>query len=119
MKFRRLILLVILVGVKSWMLSAAFAQQDEDQSAREEWQAQVDRARQRVEQIRREGKFVVQENQPGQESAKELARRALDDEDLRKGDVVSTESGFLRFEGILPDNRRVFSPVDPGLGLGK
>lgn len=79
---------------------------------------QVDRARQRVEQIRREGKFVDHENQPRQESAKEPARRALDDEDLRKGDVVSTESGFLRFEGILPDNRRVFSPVDPGLAHG-
>jgi hypothetical protein len=72
MKFRRLILLVILVSAKSWMLSPAFAQQDEDQSAREEWQARVDRARQRVEQIRRGGKFVDQESQPRQESAKEL-----------------------------------------------
>jgi hypothetical protein len=72
MKFRRLVLLVILVGAKSWMLSPAFAQQDEDQSAREEWQARVDRARQRVEQIRRGGKFVDQESQPRQESAKEL-----------------------------------------------
>lgn len=108
-------ILLISACAQLWVCFPGFAQEDGDNLTREEWQAQVDRARQRVEQIRRDGKFVDQEDQSPQEIDREIAKRALDDEDLRPGDVVSTASGFVRFEGLSPDNKRIFVPVDAGL----
>ena len=119
MKLRQHTLLVIPVCAPLWLLSPAFAQEDADRQTREEWQAQVERARQRVEQIRREGTFVDQETQSAQEAAKATARRALNDEELRPGDVVSTENGFLRFDGLAADDKRIFSPVAPQLNHGR
>jgi hypothetical protein len=113
MKFS--LILVITFCAQFWVCFPGFAEEDGDNLTKEEWQAQVDRARQRVEQIRREGKFVDQEDQSRQEIDREIAKRALDDEALRPGDVVSTESGFVRFEGLTPDNKRIFVPVDTGL----
>jgi hypothetical protein len=112
---KRSAILLISVCAQLWLSVPGFAQEDADNLTREQWQAQVDRARQRVEQIRREGKFVDQEEPSPQEIDREIAKRALDDEDLRPGDVVSTASGFVRFEGLSPDNKRVFIPVDAGL----
>jgi phytoene/squalene synthetase len=108
-------LLAVAVCALLWPNAQAFAQEDVDKNAKEEWQAQVDRARQRVEQIRREGKFVEQEEQSQQEAARQMLARGLDDEDLRPGDIVSTENGFLRFEGISADNKRIFVQTVPGL----
>jgi phytoene/squalene synthetase len=97
-----------------WLAAPAFAQEDVDKTARDEWQAQVDRARQRVEQIRREGRFVDDEKQSPQQAAREMLTRSLDDEDLRPGDIISTERGFLRFEGVSSDNKRIFVKIDAG-----
>jgi hypothetical protein len=108
-------ILLISACARLSMCSPASAQEDGDNLTREQWQAQVDRARQRVEQIRREGKFVDQDEPSPQEIDREIAKRALDDDDLRPGDVVSTASGFVRFEGLTPDNKRIFVPVDAGL----
>jgi phytoene/squalene synthetase len=108
-------LLAVAVFALLWPNAQAFAQEDVDKNAKEEWQAQVDRARQRVEQIRREGKFVEKKEQSQQESARQMLARGLDDEDLRPGDIVSTENGFLRFEGISADNKRIFVRTVPGL----
>jgi hypothetical protein len=119
MKLRQHIVLVTAVCVELWLISPAFTQEDTDRQTREEWQAQVERARQRVEQLRREGAFVDQENESAEDAAKETARRTLEDEELRAGDVVSTEKGFLRFDGLSPDEKRIFSPVDPQLNHGK
>jgi hypothetical protein len=119
MKLRQYMLLAASVCAELWLMSPAFAQEVGERQTREEWQAQVERARQRVEQIRREGTFVDQENQSPQVIAKETARRALNDEDLLPGDVVSTENGFLRFDGVSPDDKRIFSPVDPASNHGK
>jgi hypothetical protein len=108
-------LLAVSVCAPLWLGVATFAQEDVDKIARDEWQAQVNRARQRVEQIRREGRFVEQEQQSPQEASRELLTRVLEDEDLRPGDIVSTESGFLRFEGISSDNKRIFVKIEAGL----
>jgi hypothetical protein len=91
----------------------AFCQDEDGLIARKEWQAQVDRSRQRVDQIRREGTFIYQEQETSQEEIREQINRALDDDGLRPGDVVSTNDGFLRFEGTSPDNKRIFSPLKP------
>jgi septal ring factor EnvC (AmiA/AmiB activator) len=119
MKLRQHIVLVTAVCTQLWLISAAFTQEDADRQTREEWQAQVERARQRVEQIRREGAFVDQESESVQEAARATARRALEDEELRAGDVVSTENGFLRFDGLSADDKRIFSPVEPASNHGK
>jgi hypothetical protein len=93
-------------------IGPAFSQDESDLGTREEWQARVDRARDRVEQIRKGGSFVYEDREVLREAIKERTNRALDDEDLRPGDFISTGGGFLRFEGISPDGKRVFSPVD-------
>jgi hypothetical protein len=108
-------LLLVSVCAQLWACFPGLAEEDGDNLTREQWQAQVDRARQRVEQIRREGKFVDQEEQSPQEIDREIAKRALEDDDLRPGDVVSTANGFVRFEGLTPDNKRIFVPVDAGM----
>lgn len=105
---------MLLISVCAQIWSPAFAQEESGTQSREEWQAQVERSRQRVEQIRREGKFV--DEGPSSEAVareidREIARRALDDEDLRPGDLVSTDRGLLRFEGVTPDNKRIFTAV--------
>lgn len=107
--------MLITFCAQSWACAPGLAQEDGGDLTREQWQAQVDRARQRVEQIRREGKFVDQEDPSPQQIDREIAKRALDDEDLRPGDVVSTANGFVRFEGLSPDNKRIFAPVDKAL----
>ena len=76
-------ILLISACARLSMCSPASAQEDGDNLTREQWQAQVDRARQRVEQIRREGKFVDQDEPSPQEIDREIAKRALDDDDLR------------------------------------
>jgi hypothetical protein len=113
MKFRSCTLLVP-VCAHIWLLNPAFAQEEASTQTREEWQAQVERSRQRVEQIRREGKFVDKGPSPEavtREIDSEISRRALDDEDLRPGDLVSTNRGLLRFEGVTRDNSRIFTAV--------
>jgi hypothetical protein len=47
---------------------------------------------------------VEQKEQFQQEAARQMLARGLDDEDLRPGDIVSTENG----EGISADNKRIF-----------
>ena len=98
MKPGALIFAAVSVCAPLWLAAPTFAQEDVDKTARNEWQAQVDRARQRVDQIRREGSFVDEETQSPQQAAREMLTRSLDDEDLRPGDIISTEHGFLRFE---------------------
>ena len=109
------VLVAISVCAPLWLAAPTFAQEHVDKTTRDEWQAQVDRARQRVEQIRREGRFVDEEKQSPQEAAREMLTRSLDDEDLRPGDIISTEDGFLRFEGVSSDNKRIFVKIDAGL----
>jgi phytoene/squalene synthetase len=109
------VLVAISVCAPLWLAAPTFAQEDVDKTTRDEWQAQVDRARQRVEQIRREGRFVDEEKQSPQEAAREMLTRSLDDEDLRPGDIISTEDGFLRFEGVSSDNKRIFVKIEAGL----
>ena len=113
MTVRRHVLILAFVCMPLWLPSPGFSQEEAERQTREDWQAQVERARQKVEQIRREGTFVDQESEPPEETDKEIARRALRDDDLRAGDVVSTENGFVRFEGTTADEKRIFTPIAP------
>jgi hypothetical protein len=105
--------LLCVTGILLSATGPGFSQTDGARTEREEWLAEVDRARQRVDKIRKEGSFVDDERETVAEAIKERTRRALADEDLRPGDLVSTEGGFVRFEGISPDSKRIFTPVDP------
>jgi hypothetical protein len=80
-------------------------EQDSSQISREQWQAQIKAARERSAIVRRERRFVVPQLPTSDELAEEASRRVLEDDSLRPGDVVSTNRGLFRFQG-LPDRER-------------
>jgi hypothetical protein len=70
----------------------------------EEWQAHVKAAREQADMMRRERKSIAQPPTPD-EMAEEASKRALEDDSLRPGDIISTDRGLFRFEGS-PDRER-------------
>ena len=73
--------------------------------SREEWQARVEAARQRLDLMRREGRSFIPEPPTPDEIAEEASKQVLGDDSLRRGDIVSTNRGLFRFQG-LPDKER-------------
>ena len=69
------------------------------ETSREEWQAQIKSARERVETIRRERKIFIAPPLTQPDLDQEASRRALEDDSLQRGDIVSTNRGMFRFEG--------------------
>jgi hypothetical protein len=110
---------VVSAFAQFWLPTPASGQDGAVEPGKAEWRARVQKARERVEQLRREGKLAIRRENPLKANDRENARRAMTDEQLRPGDVVATESGFVRFEGMSPDNERVFVPIGPGAGSVK
>ena len=51
------------------------------------------------------------------EAARVASEQALNDGNLQKGDIVSTDHGFFAFRGVLQDGRFDFVPIrDPAGG---
>ncbi len=82
---------------------------DPPEVSRQEWQAHVRASRERADIMRRERKGFVSHGPTPQEIAKEASRRALEDDSLLPGDIVSTSSGMYQFRGV-PGRER--SPDD-------
>lgn len=80
-------------------------QDPSEKISREQWQAQIRASRERSEIARRERRFFVPPPPTAEELAEEASRRALEDDSLRPGDVVSTNRGLFRFQGT-PDGER-------------
>jgi hypothetical protein len=78
---------------------------DPPQINREEWRAQINAARERVDTMRRERKSFAPRTPTPDERAEEASRRILQDESLMPGDVVSTSQGLFQFQGS-PDRER-------------
>jgi hypothetical protein len=72
---------------------------------REEWQARVRASREHADLMRREGRASVRLPPTVDEMAEEASRRALRDDSLLPGDIVSTNRGLYRFRGA-PDKER-------------
>jgi hypothetical protein len=79
---------------------------DPSQISREEWQAQIKAARERLIAMRREHKSFAPRTPTPEERAEEASRRILEDESLMPGDLVSTNRGLFRFEGPPERERR-------------
>ena len=105
---RRSCLILVVVSLTASPSTGCFAQErttpDTTVMSREEWQAHVKAARERLGQMRRERKSFVAPPPSQDEIAEAASKRVLED-DLRPGDIVSTKAGLFRFRGS-PDRER-------------
>jgi hypothetical protein len=85
------------------------AAEQQVEMSRAEWQARVEASRQRLELMRREGRSFIPAAPTSDEIAEEASKQVLEDDSLRRGDIVSTNRGLFRFNGS-PDKER--SPDD-------
>jgi hypothetical protein len=67
--------------------------------SREEWQAHVRASRERADLMRRERRSFAPRAPTPEEIAEEATRRALEDDSLLPGDIVSTSKGMFQFRG--------------------
>src|SRR4051812_6847868 len=80
--------------------SVAQDQSEPDQAiSREQWRANVEEARRRIDQMRREGRSFAPPTESAADASKEMFQRVLEDDSLRPGDIVSTDRGLLIFKG--------------------
>jgi hypothetical protein len=76
------------------------------QISRDEWKAQINASRDRLDAMRREHKSFAPRTPTPEERDEDASRRILEDESLMPGDVVSTNHGLFRFEGTRERERR-------------
>ena len=65
--------------------------------SREEWQAHVEASRQRTKPVKRQHQSFVPKEPSQNEIAEAASRRALQDDSLKPGDIVSTTDGLFQF----------------------
>mgnify|MGYP001290745093 CR=1 FL=1 len=53
------------------------------------------------------------------EAARVASEQALNDGNLQKGDIVSTDHGFFEFRGVMQDGRFEFVPIPNPVGAPK
>jgi hypothetical protein len=118
MRFCRLRIVMTALAINLLQSSGGMAENisepGEPRLSREHWLADVEAARQRIERMRREGKSFVPAGASADEEVEDMSRRALEDESLRAGDVISTSRGLFRYKGSSGNRRRPddFVPVD-------
>lgn len=87
---------------------------DDPSITREDWKERVAKAKQRIDQMRRDRQSFVPPEPSQEEIADRRMQDALDDPSLMPGDVVATRKGLLQFRGS-PDRARTpedFVPVE-------
>jgi hypothetical protein len=111
---------LLALGGLFWRDCAAQTVPEPDQTllSREQWLANVDRDRRRIDEMRRQGLSFAPPPPTEQELASEALQRILGDETLRPGDIVSTDRGLLVFRGRSPNEPGLgdFAPIDRGTG---
>lgn len=102
-----------IVGLQAMAQEAA--EPDPSQMTREQWRANIETAKRRLEQMRREHRSLTPPEKSAAEKDAENSRRALEDDSLQPGDIVATDRGLLRFKGGAspPRSREDFVPLDP------
>ena len=73
--------------------------------SREEWQGRIKASRERLDLMRLERRSFIPLPPTPDEIAAEASKQVLEDESLRRGDIVSTNRGLFRFVGS-PDKER-------------
>jgi hypothetical protein len=110
--------LIALGGGLGWRDAAAQTMAEPDQTliSREQWLANVEEARRRIDDMRRQGRSFAPPPQSSEELAGEAFQRVLEDESLRPGDIVATDRGLLVFKGRSSDEPGLndFAPIDLG-----
>ena len=104
----RTLLLVTLVNLSMLGSSGCIAQaaaEDLPEVSREEWRAQVQTSRERTDLLRRQRRSFVPPAPTPEEVAAEASRRALEDDSLLPGDIVSTSQGLFQFRGVVGRER--------------
>ena len=110
--------LMVVLAVGVLLLRPALAQDesepDQTRISREQWRANVEAARRRVDQMRREGRSFAPPAQSAADASSELFQKFLDDDSLRPGDIVSTDRGLLIFKGRSSSEPGLndFAPID-------
>lgn len=96
-------------------------QPSEPRVSREQWLADIEAARRRVEERRREGRSFAPPVHSDAEAAHETFQRILEDDSLRAGDIVATSRGLLMFKGQSSNERSLndFAPVAWGAAKPK
>jgi len=61
----------------------------------------------------------IKRNPPTEAEAARIASDQAMSDNLRKGDIVSTDRGFLQFRGFKQDGNPEFAPVPNPLSSGK
>ena len=89
---------------------------DQPRVSREQWLADIEAARRRVEERGREGRSFAPSVPSDEEAARETFQRILEDDSLRAGDIVVTSRGPLMFKGQSSNERSLsdFAPVARG-----
>jgi hypothetical protein len=112
------LIVVLSFGVPLSRPSFAQDESEPDQAliSREQWRANVEEARRRVDQIRREGSRFAPPPQSAADASSELFQKLLEDDSLRPGDIVSTDRGMLIFKGRSSGEPGPsdFAPIDLG-----
>jgi len=91
-------------------------QPSEPRVSREQWLADIEAARRRIEARRREGRSFARSEPSDAETAREAFQRILEDDSLRVGDIVATSRGLLMFKGQSSNERSLndFAPLERG-----
>jgi len=104
------VVLVTAVGLAALGAKGGIAQERPAEvpleASRAEWQAEIKASRERADQMRRERRSFIPQAPTPQEIAAEASRRALEDDSLLPGDIVSTERGLYQFRGALDRERK-------------
>lgn len=109
------LLVVLAFGFLPLQPSAAQDESEPDQIlSREQWRANVEEARRRIDQMRREGRSFSPPAQSAADARREMSQRVLEDDSLRPGDIVSTDQGLLIFKGRSSSEPGLndFAPID-------
>jgi hypothetical protein len=96
------------VATQGWAQEAQQMQDDSNASLTEQqWRQRVEDARGRSEEFVAKARSRMSEPiQWDEEDAKVADQRAMNDPSLKRGDIVSTSKGFLRFVGRDEGNRK-------------
>ena len=96
-------------------LTQETTQPDRSEMTRDQWRAEVDAARRRLDQMRREHRSLLPPTKSPAEKDADTARRAFEDDSLQAGDIVSTGQGLFQFKGgsSAPHSRDDFVPLGP------
>jgi hypothetical protein len=93
--------------------SSPSASSDDTQLTREQWQQRVEAARERLRQQRTNGLGLRPATTTERARDQDNTERAMSDDSLQPGDMVSTPKGLMTFKGAKTQSGEPGQPADP------